>query len=282
MDTIIAVANAVAAAVFAGAEQVAEWYHAFMNIPHMDGYIFAALITSGVVGIPYATKKYSGLLDAPSPGTPPNNDLFEDKYQTTDDILIDIELPAPLPPAPNVPVPSIWGHPNTISYSPGKPWNQALIIHQRAPPAQADSLLAIFLTLFLTGLVASLIWGILCCCRRQKHVAAANDDNSNVPAPPSAEVTGLQQKLTAANNRAALTQNLLNSSNAELALLRTQLEQANEWNTDSECVTSRSSNNSETSLFQDIQAREQAAQAQISNLTQQVNGLQNEVQILRT
>jgi hypothetical protein len=197
MDTIIQHVNA-------RAVQAALWFHAFMNIPYMDGYLFGALITGGVIGIPYATKKYSGLLDAPPPGTATDDDVVEDEQQALDDIQTGVELSAPLPPAPNVPGPLIWGHPNTISYTPGKSWNQALTLRQPVLPTQANPWP--FLTGFLVFVICLtwLLWR--CSCGRQNNAAAADDDGGNAHDVPVNNAT--QDTKTQAPAPAVLRVNL--------------------------------------------------------------------------
>jgi hypothetical protein len=100
-------------------QAVTDALNAVVNWQHFQGAVFVAGGTALFAGLVYGPL--GGTIDAPPPESQFHEDLDEDQQQTLDDILTDVELLAPLPPAPNIPVPSIWGHPNTISYSPGDP-----------------------------------------------------------------------------------------------------------------------------------------------------------------
>lgn len=100
-----------------------------------------------------------------------------------------VEAPPPLSLAPNVPVSAIWGHPNTVAYTPAEPWNQALtirVVSDRVEPINALS----------SALVIILFFGVLgwllhkASRNRQNHavvatkvaIASAPDHTSSIEA----------------------------------------------------------------------------------------------------
>jgi chromosome segregation ATPase len=163
-------------------QAVTDALDAVVNWQHFQGAVFVAGGTALFAGLVYGPL--DGTIDAPPPESQLHKDFDEDQQQTLDDILNDVELLAPLPPAPNIPVPSIWGHPNTISYSPGNPWNQALTLRQPNAPTQASTwpffqflLGVVVFVVFLYKLIQQY------CCKRPK-LAAATDDENNAPENP--------------------------------------------------------------------------------------------------
>ncbi|KAJ4992739.1 hypothetical protein SVAN01_01785 [Stagonosporopsis vannaccii] len=118
-------------------------------------------------------------------------DSFTNTYNSVD---TDVCASLHLSPASNVPVAAIWGHPNTVSYTPAEPWNQALTLQVasgRVDPVNATSIaLPVVLSLGVLG------WSLRQACRncrshgRQKRVvfatkatnASASDHASSVKA----------------------------------------------------------------------------------------------------
>lgn len=300
--------DVLAARIGALAAQVAANYHAFMNIQHMDAILLMVAGGTLVGVVPYATKKLSGTIDAPPPETPTDNDIVEDEQQTLDDILTNVELPAPLPPAPNVPVPSIWGHPNTVSYTPSEPWNQALTLRTRVPPVQASPWPAFVISASLLSFVVYLAWLIYkCCFGHQNNAAAADDDDDDdgahedpvnavpqgpvpqTPVPPNAPTNGPVNApanaptsnaapATRANNSAATT------GPADVANLRQQIRDLTNINATlvEQVQEAQSQKEAAATTSRKALDRKETAEARIGVLEQRLRDSQNEAESLRT
>lgn len=340
------------------AHVVGSW-GAFMAIPHIDAVLFILVGTALFGGIHYGPQAFGGTIDAPPPGLPTNNDVVEGEQKTLDDILTNVELPVPLSPAPNVPVPSIWGHPNTVSYTPSKPWNQALTLRAKNDTTQASpwpAFMILAIVLFLVAYLARLIYKCCCGCRNNAAAATNNDSPAEDPfttapqnsvqqapappvtpsnltqnvappslrgeirpilsptatkpwdyqrtewhkrfvggedaqirkltrtpygrslTPPSSQGIKLQQKLDESRRinaaglavresldaRVGVLEQLLEDSQNELESLRTQLDQANQWTSDSESATSTGSENERVRKLQEERDVAQDAAAELA------------------
>ncbi|KAJ4364371.1 hypothetical protein N0V95_000780 [Ascochyta clinopodiicola] len=111
-------------------------------------------------------------------------EVSEDEQKMFDNIVIVEDVSVPLPPAPNFPVPSIWGHPNSISYTPGKPWNQADRFYVDDGYVQANPATALlFLMIPTVILFCCLVW-LVCKCSgtsRDRAAPIPDTDDSILP-----------------------------------------------------------------------------------------------------
>lgn len=159
------------------AQAVANAVNAAMNWQHIRAVGFVAGSITLFAGLLWGPPLLAGTIDAPPSESHCHGGLDKNEQLMLEDILTYVEMPAALPPAPNIPVPLIWGQPNTISFTPGKPWNQAPTLRPSYSPVQADPWAAIWL---IVVLVAGLMWLVQrCCCKRPRRVAAANDNNAH-------------------------------------------------------------------------------------------------------
>ncbi|KAJ4325596.1 hypothetical protein N0V94_000551 [Neodidymelliopsis sp. IMI 364377] len=94
--------------------------------------------------------------------------ILEEQQLLADSIMNEGDLAALSLPAPNILVPDIWGHPNTLCFTPSQPWNQAKRLYMAEVYVQTNpfiglfALLASILVLGITG------WFVYACCYRRK------------------------------------------------------------------------------------------------------------------
>ncbi|KAF1366075.1 hypothetical protein EJ07DRAFT_150538 [Lizonia empirigonia] len=140
------------------------------------------------------TRPLRPTIDRSAPELPVTFEVFQPEQQSFDDIVIEEDAAAPLSPAPSLPVPFIWGHPNAISYTPAEPWNQAMTPRIGNCRVHADPALFLQLVMCILTALGLLIWSISKCCCNNRAASVPLADGmipTNLvcnPTPPNSRV----------------------------------------------------------------------------------------------
>lgn len=140
------------------------------------------------------TRPLRPTIDGSAPELPVAFEVFQPEQQSFEDIVIEVDAAAPLSPAPNLPVTFIWGHPNAVSFTPAKPWNQARTLRLDNGHMHADPGLFIQLVMFFLMVLGLLSWSISKCYCNNRAASVPLADGmipTNLvcnPTPPNSRV----------------------------------------------------------------------------------------------
>lgn len=169
---------------------------AWLAIPQVEGTAWVVSCLILVMGSKYAIDvavrgrtTYRPSVEAPvdlaegEQQLSPHDDIHEQNSTDAHDPaesgdIIHADTSSAIAPALNVPVSDIWGEPNSLTYTPAEPWNQALTLcvsSGRTHINPANTGLIVLVCLLLIGI---LTWFLRKCCRGQAVIVPTVDVES--------------------------------------------------------------------------------------------------------
>jgi multidrug efflux pump subunit AcrA (membrane-fusion protein) len=97
-------------------------------------------------------------------------ETLEEQQPLADSIIAEENLAMLSLPAPNLLVPDIWGHPDTLCFTPSQPWNQAKRLCIAESYVQTNPFIGLFALLTSVLVLGFTSWFIyVCCCSRKSY-----------------------------------------------------------------------------------------------------------------